>query len=62
MKGNNNDTAKNEDLTKSRVELFRKATEKLGLRKVWTEGGKILTISNNIVAHIENKVLNTIET
>nr|CAI5823236.1 unnamed protein product [Callosobruchus analis] len=46
-----------EDLTSLRAELLRKAIEKIGLRNVWTENGKIFAIFNKkkiIIRNIED--------
>nr|CAI5831867.1 unnamed protein product [Callosobruchus analis] len=46
-----------EDLTSLRAELLRKAIEKIGLRNVWTENGKIFSIFNKkkiIIRNIED--------
>nr|CAI5834240.1 unnamed protein product [Callosobruchus analis] len=46
-----------EDLTSLRAELLRKTIEKIGLRNVWTENGKIFAIFNKkkvIIRNIED--------
>nr|CAI5852592.1 unnamed protein product [Callosobruchus analis] len=44
-----------EDLTSLRAELLRKAIEKVGLRNVWTENGKIFAIFNRKKIIVRNK-------
>ncbi|XP_074026905.1 uncharacterized protein [Leptinotarsa decemlineata] len=45
-----------EDLKEARVQLLNDSIEKIGLKNVWTENGKIYINLNNKVSRIRNKI------
>lgn len=44
-----------EDLPKGKLELVNKLTEKLGIKNVWTENGKIHVYHENKIKIVKNK-------